>query len=591
MSAEETGKGREAPGGDLEWTIDCPPRLAGQLDGILGNWKEIFRNPPEGVIKSNRIRTVLRLQPGRLSPSARGEDSSGSRHSSSRSGDGGWILKQYRHGGWIDRLRYRFVPSRAVREWRGLRRLRDLGFPAPRPLACGVLRVGGSPVGGGLVMEEVPGGIPVLIRFRAIFSGSPGDDLPAEAAGILARTARLIRELHDRGIDQPDSHGTNFLEARDGTIHVIDLHATRFHGRGLPGRRRRANLGKFVHSLGGTVPRPGIRHFLAAYLGVSPDSGTPLEKFERAVERRAAGIERERLRSRSRRCFLPSTKFAVDRRRGTVIYRRREVPPAHPDLLLSRPCPGSLLKSGPGGWVRSAALGGRAYLIKSRTYSPWESLRSALEGHRLRRGYRVGFALEVRRLPTPRVLALREDRLLGLVRRAWLLTELIPGGVSLDTHLWAEYGGRTRTRGPAARRKFLLARRAGELIRGIHDAGLYSQDLSPQNIILCPSRLEEEAMAAGAPGEEHPPFLFLADLDSVHLWRRLGRGRRRRNLIQAGNLPEGHVTWTDRLRALHAYARGDGSLLDRASILALREGLLREAERTLMRMLPRGRNP
>jgi hypothetical protein len=77
----------------------------------------------------------------------------------------------------------------------------------------------------------------------------------------------------------------------------------------------------------------------------------------------------------------------------------------------------------------------------------------------------------------------------------------------------------------------------------------------------------------------------LADLDSVHLWRRLGTRRRKRNLVQAGNVPEGHVSRSDRLRALFAYARGEPEFLSRAFIAELHEGLLCEAERTLARML------
>jgi hypothetical protein len=151
--------------------------------------------------------------------------------------------------------------------------------------------------------------------------------------------------------------------------------------------------------------------------------------------------------------------------------------------------------------------------------------------------------------------------------------------VTLVDHLASSYLGRPPPRGAAAARKFLLARRVGELIRAVHDAGISTQDFSPQNILVSRSALELDG------GRTPGAAVLIADLDSVHLWRRPGRRRRLRNLVQIGNLPEGHIAWTDRRRALRAYARGEEWLLSRETAAALREELLREAERTLARML------
>ena len=81
--------------------------------------------------------------------------------------------------------------------------------------------------------------------------------------------------------------------------------------------------------------------------------------------------------------------------------------------------------------------------------------------------------------------------------------------------------------------------------------------------------------------------MALADLDSVRPWRRAGRRARDRGLVQAGNLPEGHVGWTDRLRALRAYAPADPEVLRPERIAGLRAALAAEAERTLARLLGR----
>ncbi len=580
MSGERGGAETRFEGGGLLWTIDAGgPSERALIEETLARWPDLPGDPRAAVLKRNIARTVVLLDP-RRPPGAEGPERP-------ESAVGRWVLKQYRHGGLLDRARFRFTPSRAEREWRGLRRLRALGFDAPRPIAFGERRVRGAPVEGGLLMEEVPAAALLLERLRGDMPAGGGEELPAAAAEVLRSAGALLAALQDRGVDQFDLHAGNFLVRAGGpgggSIHVIDVHSARFRRR-LSARRRRAGLTKLVHSLRGTVPASGVRVLLEAYgMASGRAGGGEAARLEEEVERGARRLERRRLRSRSRRCVVESTRFSVERGPGERLFRRREVPREHLAVLCTDPPPFPALKRGPGGWVGLAEIDGRGYLVKRRRSSLLASLLGVLGGHRLRRAYRAGFALEVRGVATPRVLALREERCLGLVRGAWLITEPVPGGVTLADHLSSEYLGRPPPRGDAARRKFLLARRVGELIRAVHDAGVSTQDLSPQNIIVSPLALEADRSPEAAAA------VSIADLDSVHLWKRPGRGRRLRNLVQAGNLPEGHITWTDRLRALRAYARGDRWPLSRETIAMLREGLLREAERTLGRMLRRSR--
>jgi len=584
----------------LAWsTAPADSAEAGRLAEVLTRWRSLPSGTGAAVLKENRIRTVLLLEdePGRPAGAAR------------------WVLKHYRHGSRRDRLKHLFVASRAVTEWQALRRLRALGFDAPRPIAVGERRQGGSPVEGGLVMEEVPGARSLLEALAAAQAGTVqtgtvqtgtgtgvtgGGVLATGSADLLARAGALVRALHDRGADPVDIHGGNFLLAgegpRRGEIHVIDLHSARFRrlGRGA----RIGRLGKLAHSLEGTVPLAGVRALCAGYLGLpaAPAAGdraaparryrtagartVELDRLVRAVIRWTGRIEARRLRSRSRRCVLESTQFAVERAGGARIFRRREVPRDHLDILFAGA--GRVLKEDRQGRVETAEVGGRWYLVKRRRISLREGLLALVDGHRLARAWRAGFALEVRGVSTPAVLALREDRRLGILRSACLVTACDPGSMDLEQFLQALYLGRPAARGVEAHLKFLIAKRVGDLIRSLHGAGIHSPDLAPKNIIVLPEALRAEA--AGRPWAGGAA-LSIADLDGVRPWRRPTLRRRLRALIQAGNLPEGHVTWTDRLRALKASAAPDPSLLTRPSIAFLREGLLREAERTLARML------
>ena len=584
MSGNPVEGGMAFTGGGFLWTID--PGGAGDLaalEDVLSRWGRLPMEPGAAVLKRNIRRTVVLLDP--RPRTAEGPPATAVR------GGGRWVLKQYRYARVLERLRFRLTLSPAEREWRALRRLRSLGFRAPRPIAFGERRVKGVPVEGGLIMEEVPEAILFIDRLAAALDGARGEALPAGAADLLAGMGKLLRSLQDRGVDQFDLHAGNFLVQgggpEAGPIHLIDVHSTRFRRR-LSGSRRRAGLSKLVYSLRLLVPRTGVRRLIAGYLGIAAGGdSTAVDRLEQEVARRIARLEKRRLRSRSLRCVVESTSFAVERAPGRKVFRRREVPPEHlARLFIDRPS-FPRIKTDRRGWVGIAAVDGREYLVKRRRYSLLAGVLAIPGSHRLRRAYRAGFALEVRGVATPRVLALGEERLLGVVRGAWLVAEPVGGCVTMVEHLASLYLGRPPPRGAAAAGKFLLARRVGELIRAVHDAGISTQDLSPQTILVDPSSLEAEG-GAGPGAIAAPPrraAVLIADLDSVHLWRRPGVRRRMRNLVQAGNLPEGHITWADRRRALRAYARGDEWLLSRRVAGELRESLLREAERTLDRMV------
>ena len=113
-------------GGGLDWWVDGSAPGASLLPAALARWADLFKDPAAAILKSNRLRTVASFDPARLSLPGSGPGGAAA--------GGRWILKHYRHGDLPDRIRYRFAPSRAAREWAALRGLRSLGFAAPRPL-------------------------------------------------------------------------------------------------------------------------------------------------------------------------------------------------------------------------------------------------------------------------------------------------------------------------------------------------------------------------------------------------------------------------------------------------------------------------
>jgi tRNA A-37 threonylcarbamoyl transferase component Bud32 len=570
------------------WKLESEARAA--LEPLIRRFPDLDALPGVEVLKRNHFRAVFRVPPGVLGAGAWG------------AGGPGVIAKAYRYTTRWDRLRYRFVRPRAEEEWRALQRFRELGLPTAVALAVGELRHDGVVWGGGLLASYLAGTETLtarLDRLRRDAHAGGVQEIPPAVRRLLTETGGLLARLHDAGVRHRDLHTGNFLvSGPDGSpaLHLIDLHTCVFHRR-LGRRARRRGIVKLLHSLQMTLPAAWLRPLLDAY-GAERLSraGVPLEALERRLLAAAARLERKRLRSRSKRCFLPSTRFRVVRRPGWRLYHLAEVAPEDLDPCWEPPPPAPaasvrFLKECPAGWVAALEIrGGRRVVVKRRRVSFLEGVQALVESHRLRRAYGNGHALSVRGIPSPQVVALAERTAFGLVRAAWLVTDWVAEAAPLEAFLKARYleravRGEARLSGREAREKHILSRRVGRFLARVHDAGLYPHDLAPKNLLVTPAALAEEGKAQGA-----ADGLFLIDLDHLYLWQPLGRRGRRRNLVEAGNLPEGHVSALDRLRALRAYAAasaGGRRFWSRPEVLALRSGILVEHARVLAALLRR----
>ena len=387
-----------------------------------------------------------------------------------------------------------------------------------------------------------------------------------------------------------------------------------------------------AYCVGAGVAGEGRREPLeAGSLEAAASSGSPFSaamvnaavarsvgQTEAAVAQRVESLERRRIASRTRRCLVNSTSFGVDRRRSTRVFHVRSWT-ADGAIALARPIPsGEVVKASLSGWVARLGVdsdgpgskgrdtctdvGGdvkRGLVVKYRRYSLGERLRGIFLRHRLLHSWVASHALRVRRVAAPAGFALVEKRSFGMVESAWLIQEAVPGGQPLDTFLWETFGPVGEARGAMARLKFSVSVAVGEALRRFHGVGACSHDCSPQNLVVVRGRLEGNAAEEGSHeastwGSEElasmaasleTASVWLVDLDDVRFDRhRQSFASRIRNLVQAANLPEGHVSAMDRLRALRAYDHGSGDFWRKEVIGLLRRGLEEEALRTIQRM-------
>ena len=232
--------------------------------------------------------------------------------------------------------------------------------------------------------------------------------------------------------------------------------------------------------------------------GIEPAAGSALlEGYARAAEpaidlaaletrigvdvaRRAA----RRLRSRGRRCVVHSSGFRVEQGLSRAVFRRADVEPsalraaleAHRrggadttriDDVAGGPPAGPVpdpYARGHGGVEPGAPARGPISVRELREHGP------ALHGRGMR-AWRTAHAVLLRGFDTPAPLALVQERNLGLVRRAWLLTRCEDGLLPLPAAL-------SDSADPSK-----LARAAARLLGRMHAAGLEYRVLRSDSLL------------------------------------------------------------------------------------------------------------
>jgi len=336
-------------------------------------------------------------------------------------------VKRYRVRGWSERLKYRIVPPRAEAEWRAAIALAKAGIEAANPLAVGVARRGPWLHDAFFVADEAPG-VPYAELLAALRAES------GDVTSLLGATVDLHDRLRDAGFDHPDLHGGNMLARLDGgtpRIVLVDLHSIRLPRR-FPRRSGSRMCAKLAHALWRLLSDD---EFEFALERLALDDAP-------ALRQRVARLERIRLRSRSRRCVLTSTRFARERAGGWAIWRRREV---ERDALLSL-----LSRSGGAALaVERLDVGG-----KTRDVSVWRRI-----GRSWLPQWKSLHALSVREIPTWQAYACARRRRFGLLRESVLVVEHLPDAIPLD-------------RADPARDAPALQRAALETAARLHRSGL-----------------------------------------------------------------------------------------------------------------------
>jgi serine/threonine protein kinase len=176
---------------------------------------------------------------------------------------------------------------------------------------------------------------------------------------------------------------------------------------------------------------------------------------------------------------------------------------------------------------------------------PFDSVRATMHHSPALRAWHAGHGLLIRRVPTPRPLAIIERFAGPFIRESYLVTQLIPNSLSLKEYA-AQIVEKLPTDERRRRVRSLIPKLAG-LVRVMHHRNISHRDMKGSNFLVAPCDLSVES-----------PEIYLIDLAGVQIWRNVPRKRCLQNLsrILVSLRTTGAFSSTDFLRFLFAYQPG-----------------------------------
>lgn len=343
--------------------------------------------------------------------------------------DRAYYVKRYRHRAFAFRpLKFFLKRSQAKQEWRLAAECERRGVPIVRHVALGE--------------RWTALGLQESVLITEDFSGVPVNEVRGfKDENVTALVERIARA----GLMHSDFHAANLLVSQEPfDMRLVDLHGIYF-------------------------PHPcdaeGNRDHMLAQLCISLPLKVPknVELFSRMLRQRA-------LKERSRRCLKTNRDFAIKRFgrwkwnvRSAAVAAEVERVLSDPDRFIER---GRALKRG-----RSSSVSASDGLVLKRYNfkKPLNLLKDMFRGSRGRRGFRKAYHLELCGIPTARVIATADARVLGFPARSYILMEEISPG--LHAGIWQ---GEDR----------IAARKLGQLIASLHNEGFAHRDLKETNILF-----------------------------------------------------------------------------------------------------------
>jgi tRNA A-37 threonylcarbamoyl transferase component Bud32 len=268
--------------------------------------------------------------------------------------------------------------------------------------------------------------IPQAHSFRQVWTAAPEEERQA----LLQKLLKLVAAQHRAGLRQRDFHLNNFLLDARGQLYAIDGGDFVVAGKPVGKSAAMANL----EMLFGHLPRRELQRSAAALQGYCLARGwQDGQRVFARVSRGADAFRHRRARRISRKGYRNCSEFVVRRKQNLRICQRRDLPMDELDAWLTTTDLAPLdsdriLKPGNSQTVWQTRLGTREVVVKRYNLKNFlHALRRAFSRSRASRSWENAHRLRAYHVATPRPLAMIEERLGPLRRRAWLITDVAHG--------------------------------------------------------------------------------------------------------------------------------------------------------------------
>ena len=463
------------------------------------------------------------------------------------------FLKEYHPPNVLARIKHLFH-SPAEKEWRFAQILTGKMVPTFVPLALGKPKRPGLSHRSCLISKSIDGG-KSLKDYLAQYHPNQSDPTGTAKRRVLTALAHFVKDLHQKGVVHQDFHWGNILvqQGERKTIHfyLMDLHRIKVKVR-LTDKERIHNLASLNTAFVFTRSKAERWRFLKAYVA----GDTRWEQQSRHVARRIEAltvkmVQKQWLKRDKR--YVQENKYVAPFMAGSYrgcTNRRFSSPELlallhDPDHTFS--APGSITikdSNTTSSCTAPVTLGGENRAIHMKRYNYQNSLYALKNCFRCSRGKRVwktAQGLLTRKIATPLPISFAEQRKGRLLLTSYFVTRTIDHALPLSTVL---HEGRADTFPRNYSGKNMLLSKVAQLVREMHARGIWHRDLKASNILVQKKVPDREK-------------LYLVDLDSVRIKKRLDRKEKIRDLarLNASLVSTTTVSMTDRLRFLQYYLK------------------------------------
>ena len=248
---------------------------------------------------------------------------------------------------------------------------------------------------------------------------------------VLGRALVTIAEMHLKGLWQADLHLDNFL-TNGRQLWVVDAGSIQQQELGEPISREAAlaNLAVFFAQLPNSLA-PYLEQLLVHYILVNSSHALPIERLEAEIAKIKRWRLKDYLHKTARDCSLFSVQRSLCKLQAVWRQALPELQPvlANPDQLIAQ---GHIYKTGGAATVAKVeySAGGRVTPLVIKRYNikhlaHW--LKRFWRPSRAWHSWQAANRLEFLGIPTPKALAVIEQRWLGLRGPAWFITEYCAG--------------------------------------------------------------------------------------------------------------------------------------------------------------------